>query len=87
MDPATDQLLNQFATSNDPTVQQQAISGLEKIMVEQLPVIPLTNEPYWYEYNSTNFTGWPDEQNAYALPSPYQYPDVEIVLLHLQPAS
>lgn len=85
-DPTTDQLLNQFITSNDPTVQQQAMSGLEKILVEQVPAIPLTNEPYWYEYNSTNFTGWPDPQHEYALPSPYQYPDDEIVLLHLQPA-
>jgi peptide/nickel transport system substrate-binding protein len=87
IDPTTDQLLNQFITSRDPAVQQQAISGIQKIMVEQMPAIPLTNEPYWYEYNSTNFTGWPDEKNAYALPSPYQYPDSEIVLLHLQPAS
>jgi peptide/nickel transport system substrate-binding protein len=86
-DPKTDQLLHQFITSKDPTVQQQAMSGIEKIMVEQVPAIPLTNEPYWYEYNSTNFTGWPDQNNAYALPSPYQYPDDEIVLLHLQPAS
>jgi peptide/nickel transport system substrate-binding protein len=86
-DPATDQLLNQFITSSDPTVQQQAMSGLEKIVVDQVPAIPLTNEPYWYEYNSTNFTGWPDQNHEYALPSPYQYPDDEIVLLHLQPAS
>ncbi len=86
-DPATDQLLNQFITSSDPTVQQQAMSGLEKILVDQVPAIPLTNEPYWYEYNSTNFTGWPDQNDEYALPSPYQYPDDEIVLLHLQPAS
>ena len=85
-DPATDQLLNQFITTTDPNVQQQAMSGLEKIIVDQLPAIPLTNEPYWYEYNSTNFTGWPDPNNEYALPSPYQYPDDEIVLLHLQPA-
>jgi peptide/nickel transport system substrate-binding protein len=85
-DPTTDQLLNQFITSSDPTVQQQAMSGLEKILVEQIPAIPLTNEPYWYEYNSTNFTGWPDQSHEYALPSPYQYPDDEIVLLHLQPA-
>ncbi len=85
-DPTTDQLLNQFITSTDPNVQQQAMSGLEKILVDQVPAIPLTNEPYWYEYNSTNFTGWPDQSNPYALPSPYQYPDDEIVLLHLQPA-
>ena len=86
-DPQTDALLHQFVSSSDLTVQQQALSGIQKIMVEQLPAIPLTNEPYWYEYNSTNFTGWPDQNNAYALPSPYQYPDAEIVLLHLQPAS
>ncbi|HLV97989.1 MAG TPA: ABC transporter substrate-binding protein [Ktedonobacterales bacterium] len=85
-DPTTDQLLNQFITSTDPAVQQQAMSGLEKILVDQVPAIPLTNEPYWYEYNSTNFTGWPDQTHEYALPSPYQYPDDEIVLLHLQPA-
>ncbi len=86
-DPETDALLRQFVTSTDPARQQEALSGIQKIMVEKLPAIPLTNEPYWYEYNSTNFTGWPDQNNAYALPSPYQYPDAEIVLLHLQPVS
>jgi peptide/nickel transport system substrate-binding protein len=86
IDPTTDQLLNQFATSTDPAVQQQAMSAIEKLIVEQVPAIPLTNEPYWYEYNTTNFTGWPDPQHEYALPSPFQYPDDEIVLLHLQPA-
>ena len=87
IDPTTDNWLAQFATSTDPVAQQQAMSAIEKIMVDDLPAIPLTNEPYWYEYNSTNFTGWPDPQHTYALPSPYQYPDVEIVLLHLQPAA
>lgn len=87
IDPQTDQLLTQFITSNDPAVQQQAMSGIEKIMVEQVPAIPLTNEPYWYEYSTKNFVGWPDQQHQYALTSPYQYPDDEIVLLHLEPAS
>lgn len=85
-DPTTDKLLNDYATSNDPSVQKQAIFGLEKIMVEQLPSIPLVNEPYWYEYNTTYWVGWPDQQNPYAEPSPYTAPDNEIVLLHLQPS-
>ncbi|HEY3992957.1 MAG TPA: ABC transporter substrate-binding protein, partial [Ktedonobacteraceae bacterium] len=34
MNPATDALLDQYAGSTDPTVQKQAIAGLEKIMVE-----------------------------------------------------
>lgn len=85
-DPNTDKLLNQYATSNDPNVQKQAIYGLEGIMVNQLPSIPLVNEPYWYEYNTEYWTGWPDAANPYAEPSPYSYPDNEVVLLHLQPS-
>ncbi len=86
IDPTTDKLLNQYATSTDSTVQQQAIYGLEGIMVNQLPSIPLVNEPYWYEYNTEYWTGWPSQTNQYAEPSPYAYPDNEVVLLHLQPS-
>jgi len=85
-DSATDRLLNEFAGSNDPAVQKQAIYGLENIMVTQLPSIPLVNEPYWYEYNTLAWKGWPSAQNPYAEPSPYAYPDNEQVILHLQPS-
>jgi peptide/nickel transport system substrate-binding protein len=85
-DPAIDKLLDQFAQSNDPATQQQAMASIQQIMVEQLPSIPLLNEPWWYEYNTTNFVGWPDTHNTYAEPSPYAYPDNEIVLLNLKPA-
>ena len=86
IDPTTDKLLNQYAGSNDPAVQKQAIYGLEGIMINQLPSIPLVNEPYWYEYNTEYWTGWPSASNQYAEPSPYAYPDNEVVLLHLQPS-
>ncbi|HEY0752454.1 MAG TPA: ABC transporter substrate-binding protein [Ktedonobacteraceae bacterium] len=86
LDPATDKLLAQYSTSNDPALQKQAIYGLEKIMIEQLPSIPLVNEPYWYEYNTEYWVGWPDQAHQYAEPSPYAYPDNEVVLLHLQPS-
>lgn len=86
-DPAVDKLLDQFAQSNDFATQQQAMAGIQQIMVEQLPSIPLLNEPYWYEYNTTSYVGWPDEGHLYAEPSPYAYPDNEMVLLHLQPVS
>jgi peptide/nickel transport system substrate-binding protein len=55
-------------------------------MVNQLPSIPLVNEPYWYEYNTEYWVGWPSQANQYAEPSPYAYPDNEVVLLHLQPS-
>jgi peptide/nickel transport system substrate-binding protein len=87
VNPATDTLLQQYAATADPAAQQQAIAGLETIMVNNLPSIPLMNEPYWYEFNTSRWTGWPDASHPYAEPSPYTYPDSEIVILHLQPAS
>ncbi len=86
MDPATDKLLDQYASSTDPTAQKQAIMGIEKIMVEQLPSIPLTNEPYWYQYSTSKFVGWPDAQHPYAAPGTAVYPDIEYVVLNLRPA-
>ncbi|TMB83775.1 MAG: ABC transporter substrate-binding protein, partial [Chloroflexi bacterium] len=85
-DPNTDALLNQYATSTDPTVQKQAIIGLEKIMVEQMPSIPLMDEPYWYQYNTSKFVGWPDQQHPFAAPGTATYPDIEYVVLNLHPA-
>lgn len=82
-DPATDALLSQYNSTTDLAKQQQAMYGIEKIAVEQLPVIFLVNEPYWYEYNTLKYSGWPDKGNLYAEPSPYTYPDDEIVLLNL----
>jgi peptide/nickel transport system substrate-binding protein len=85
-DPTTDALLNQYATSTDPTVQKQVIVSIEKIMVEQMPSIPLMNEPYWYQYNTSKFVGWPDQQHPYAAPGTAEYPDIEYVVLNLHPA-
>ncbi|MBA2285149.1 MAG: ABC transporter substrate-binding protein, partial [Ktedonobacteraceae bacterium] len=85
MDANTDKVLNQYATSTDPAVQKQAILQLEKIMVEQLPAIPLMDEPFWYQYNTSKFVGWPDEQHPYAAPGSAEYPDIEYVILHLHP--
>ncbi|QBD76968.1 ABC transporter substrate-binding protein [Ktedonosporobacter rubrisoli] len=79
-DPTTDRLLNQYATTSDPEVQKQAIQGLEKIFVEQLPTIPLLDAPTWFEYNTQHFTGWPDKSNPYAT----TYPPL-LVILALEP--
>ena len=82
-DKATDDLLKQYNSSADIAQQKQAMYGIEKIAVEQVPAIFLVDEPYWYEYNTIKYDGWPDQGNLYAEPSPYMYPDAEIVLLNL----
>ncbi len=83
----TDQLLSQFQATSDPNAQLQAIQGIENVMVNQLPVIPLTVNVYWDEYTTTHFTGWPTASNAYGSGAPYTFPDEENVILHLTPAS
>jgi peptide/nickel transport system substrate-binding protein len=84
-DPTTDKLLNQYASTTDPNVQLQAIYGLEKIMAEQLPAIPLLMATSWFEYTTTHFTGWPSPDNPYAIPATPNVPDSEIVALNLKP--
>ncbi|HEY1350141.1 MAG TPA: ABC transporter substrate-binding protein [Ktedonobacteraceae bacterium] len=83
----TDNLLAQYATTTDSALQQQALNGLQQIMVEQLPSIPLVYGATWYEYSTRNFTGWPDANNAYASPAPFDFPDAEVVALNLQPVA
>jgi peptide/nickel transport system substrate-binding protein len=83
----TDQLLNQYAGTADSTQQQQAIQGLEKFMVEQIPAVPLIYGSTWYEYSTARFTGWPDQNNTYAVPAPWSYPDDGVVAQNLHPVS
>jgi peptide/nickel transport system substrate-binding protein len=84
-DPNTDKLLNQYLSSADPNVQKQAIQGIEKIIVEQLPVIPLDYNASWFENTTTHATGWPDASNPYDYGSPFNGPDNEYILFHLKP--
>jgi peptide/nickel transport system substrate-binding protein len=86
-DSQTDQLLQQFATTADPTQQKLAIQGLEKVLVDQVPYIPVLGGARWCEYTTTRFVGWPSTQNPYASCAGYIYPDNEYVVLHLQPVS
>ena len=83
----TDALLKQYEQTTDVNAQKQAIAGIEDIMVNQLPAIPLTVNVYWDEYTTTHWTGWPDASNSYDSGPPYQMPDAANVILHLKPAS
>jgi peptide/nickel transport system substrate-binding protein len=85
-DAATDKLLNQYKTSADPTVQKQAIAGLQKIVVDQVPAIPLDYNVGWFEYTTTHATGWPDKDNPYDYGSPFNFPDNEYIVLQLKAA-
>jgi peptide/nickel transport system substrate-binding protein len=81
---STDALFNQYPADN-AAQQVQVMHQIEKVMVDQVPLIPVTEGVDWYQYDTTNFGGWPTQSNPYAQPSPYQFPDLEVVLTHLVP--
>lgn len=84
--PATQQLLADYRDASTDAARLSALYGLEKVMVEQVPVIPLVYSVDWAMYRSQKVTGWPTAANPYAPASPYT-PGAEIVVLRLKPAS
>jgi peptide/nickel transport system substrate-binding protein len=81
----TDQLIQSFAATTSTTEQHTIVNDLQKVMLSELPIIPVVEAVDWYQYNTQNHMGWPTPGNAYAQPSVYSFPDMEQVLLHLQP--
>jgi peptide/nickel transport system substrate-binding protein len=84
--PATDALINQYATTTSKAQQQQIVDQLQQVLLQDVPFIPVTEEVAWYQYNTSKFTGWVTQSNPYAVPAAYFYPDMGQVLLHLAPA-
>jgi peptide/nickel transport system substrate-binding protein len=90
-DPATDALLRSLETSTDPAQQKQAVHGLERVMVDKVPVIALFYGATWGEYTTKDFTGWPDAAHPYAPPAPYGSPAPDkstplMIITHLKKA-
>src|SRR5580658_5907705 len=83
--PATDKLLNEYATTTSTSMQQSIMNQIQQVMVTQVPFIPVTEAVDWYQYDTGSFTGWPTPGDPYAQPSAYAFPDNEQVLLHLAP--
>ncbi|MBC3839929.1 ABC transporter substrate-binding protein [Streptacidiphilus sp. 4-A2] len=84
-DPAVDKLFDQYAATADEATQKTIIGQLETVMLNQVPVIPVTEAAAWYQYDTKDFNGFVTQQNDYAVPSVWQLPDWGQVLMHLSP--
>jgi peptide/nickel transport system substrate-binding protein len=83
--PATDSLIHSYAATTSSTQQHAIVNQLQQVMLSELPIIPVVEAVDWYQYSTEHHTGWPTPGNPYAQPSAYAFPDMEQVLLHLQP--
>jgi peptide/nickel transport system substrate-binding protein len=79
-----DDLFDEYASSS-MSRQHEIMDKIQKLMVEEIPFIPVTEGVDWYQYDTSNIEGWPTESNPYAQPSPYVFPDLEVVLNRLHP--
>jgi peptide/nickel transport system substrate-binding protein len=80
----TDSLIHSYAATTSVPDQHSIINSLQKVMLSQVPIIPVVEAVDWFQYDTSNVTGWPTPGNPYAQPAAYAYPDAEQVLLHLK---
>lgn len=86
--PGIEADLAAISATADVAVQKEKITSVMKQVAENLPVITLFSNPAWYEYSTRNFTGWPDESNAWARPNnPAGIHERVKVLLSLTPVA
>ena len=85
--PTTDRLIEQYASTADSATQHEIVRKLEQVMVNEVPVIPVTEGVDWYQYNTRDLEGWVTPDNPYAQPAAYVNPDWGVVLLNLKPKS
>ena len=62
---------------------RSVIDELQKVMLADVPVIPVTEAVDWYQYDTKSIGGWVTPSDPYAQPDQYAVPDWGVVLLHL----
>ena len=85
--PEVDSLLDQYAATTDSAQQHSLIAQVQAAMLEDVPVIPVTEGVAWYEWTTKGFAGWPTPDDQYAAPAPWNLPDWEVVLIHVYKTS
>jgi peptide/nickel transport system substrate-binding protein len=82
--PATQAALLQYQTAASASDRTAALNEIQKIMVTQVPVIPIVAEADWGSYSTRKVTGFPSPTNQYASAAAGT-PNGEVVALHLVP--
>ena len=67
--PEVEDLVKEFTQTADLDKQKEAMNKAQRIVAENMPLAPVFNNPNWYQYNTTRFTGWSTKDNAFANPS------------------
>lgn len=85
--PKIDDLLEAFYRTTDPQQQKQIINDIQMIAGAEMPVIPVFNNPMWFQYNTSRFTGFWNADNPVGNPVVHDTnaPERLLHLLSLRP--
>jgi len=84
--PTVDKLIDQYGATTSTSEQHSIVNQLQKVMLQDVPVIPVTESVDWFQYDTGSFTGWVTQGNPYAQPAAYNYPDWGQQMMNLEPA-
>jgi peptide/nickel transport system substrate-binding protein len=70
----------------DTAAIKQAVYQIQDQVMKEVPYIPIQQSSALAEFRTVNATGWPSDQNPYALALPFYTPDGAIVAKNLVPA-
>ncbi|UQU66990.1 ABC transporter substrate-binding protein [Couchioplanes caeruleus] len=78
--------LSDYANATDDAARTKALATIQKVFVEQAPMIPVGADNIGMAYSTKNWVGWPDDTNPYSAGQPTQANALDVVL-HLKPAN
>jgi peptide/nickel transport system substrate-binding protein len=83
---AVDKAIETASLTNDEAAQKAQYAIVQTEIARDLPYIPIYVNSMLTEFNTANATGWPTNDNKYALPASWKQWDNRAVLLNLKPA-
>ncbi len=63
-----------YPATTSPAEQQAIVCGLEKVLLADVPVIPVTEAVDWFQYDTATFCGWPSPSQPVRAASRVQLP-------------
>ncbi|CAM3595010.1 ABC transporter substrate-binding protein [Occultella aeris] len=84
--PVVDEALETAAATADETVQAEQYAIVQEEIVRDLPYIPIYVNSMLTEFNTSRVTGWPTNEDPYAMPATWKAWDAGIVLQRIVPA-
>jgi peptide/nickel transport system substrate-binding protein len=84
--PEATAALKAYANATDDAARTTALATLQKVFVEQAPMLPVGADNVGGAYSVKNWVGWPSDSDPYAPMQPTQSGALDVIM-HLKPAN